>query len=108
VVVVEVVVVVVAVAACAPPVIAPASLLRDGLDRDATVVVVASANVAIAGVDGLLARPLLVLTTPAGVGWMASADVSFFCAAGSSPAFVKASFLPFATGSAVGDSSSVS
>lgn len=40
------------------------SLARDVLDRDDDV---ASANVARAGVDGLLARPLLVVT---GGGWM--------------------------------------
>lgn len=98
-------------------VLAPLSALREGLEREFVVVVgaddeAASANVARAGVDGLLARPLLVvLTMLAGVGRMASAAVaSFLCGPGSSVAFVVVSFLlPFGAGSgAAGGGSSVS
>ncbi len=87
-------------------VLAPLSALREGREREFVVVVeadeeAASANVARAGVDGLLARPLLVvLTRLAGVGWMARAAVaSFLCGPSSSVAFVVVSFLPFCAGS---------
>jgi hypothetical protein len=90
----------------------PLSVLRDGLDREVVVVgtvEAASAKVAVAGVEGLLARPLLVLTTPAGVGWMARAAVSFFGGPGSTLAFVTASFLlSLGVGSRAGRGSSVS
>jgi hypothetical protein len=85
-------------------VLEPFSALRDGLDREVAVEEeavddeAASAKVAMAGVDGLLARPLLVvLITLAGAGTMARAAVaSFLGGPDSSLAFVVASFLlPF-------------
>jgi hypothetical protein len=109
-VVVEVTVIVVVVLVTAA---AALSALRDGLDREELVDVVvdaASANVAMAGVEGLLARPLLVLTALAAAGWMAREAASFFDGgAGSSFDLVGFSFLlPFCVGSAVGGDSSVS
>lgn len=50
--------------------LAELSVLRDGLERDVVADAfddAASANVGIAGVEGLLARPLFVFTPDAGV-----------------------------------------
>lgn len=97
-------------------------LLREGRDLDGTVAVVvgvASANVARAGVEGLLARPLLVLTVLiAGVGCMTRAADSFFCssiigvasdATAADAALVALSFLlPLRGGSSTGGGISIS
>jgi hypothetical protein len=113
--VLTVVVAVLAEAALILLVLVVSALLRDDLDRDDVVVVLvaagndeaASAKVADAGVDGLLARPLLVvLTALAGVDWMVRAAGSFFGASRSSVVFATTfSFLllpPFCCGSSVG------
>jgi hypothetical protein len=110
-VVVDVVVVVVAVLATAEALL---SALRDVLDREEVavdvVVGVASANVAMAGVEGLLARPLLVFPVLAAAGWTAREAASFLDdRVSSSCCFLGLSFpLSFCAGSAAGGGSSAS
>jgi hypothetical protein len=99
----EVVTVVVVAVFATPLPLLSVVLLRDGLDREdvvAAALKAASVKVAVAGVDGLLARPLLVLAIAVDGGWMTSGAVSFLCCSGSSVGFAEASFLlPFCAGS---------
>ncbi len=85
----------------------PPSAFRDGRDL-AFEATAASAKVARAGVEGLLARPLFVFTVVSGVGGNTGIAVSFF-GSRSSTVFATLSFLlPFGVGSGGGGGASVS
>lgn len=76
------------------PLLPPPSGLRDGRDLELKEAAAASAKVANAGVDGLLARPLFVLTVPInGVGGRIGVACSRFASLSSGIFAVTLSFL---------------